>query len=103
MKTKTKIAAAALAVMLLAGCSPISSGTIESKDSGGDYYYTTMQCSYYNAKGLCQIWIPVQNYAPPWWSFNLVNRKGDKGWVYVTEDTWNNYSVGQFYESGGKR
>ena len=92
---KSKLAALLLAVVLLAGCSPISSGIITGKTHHEGYYYTTTYCASWR-DGTCQFYMPQQNYQPPTWSFDLKDNK-DTGWVYVGEGTYNSYEIGDYY------
>lgn len=87
---------------IIAGCSAISAGTITAKHHTDGYYYTTLQCAGYNSKGLCTTYVPISHYQQPTWRFDITEGKDD-GWVYVDEGTWNNYSVGNYYDPRGKR
>lgn len=100
----TKLCAYTLAIAFillgafsLAGCSAISAGTITSKDRTDGYYYTTRLCTAYSKNGTCTSYIPMQNYVSPTWKFNLSDEK-NTGWVYVTEDTYNSYEVGDYFK-----
>jgi uncharacterized protein YceK len=101
MKTPSAVVGCFIAILfalvfLLAACSPISSGEITAKGHSDAYYYTTMQCASFGKYG-CTSWIPIMHYMPEQFSFSLV--LGDEeGYVYVTESTWNEYEVGDFYE-----
>jgi hypothetical protein len=61
----------------------------------------------YNSKGGCAFWSTQQIYHPPSWWFDLAkeNKDGDivTGWVYVSEDTYDSYPVGAYYEQGKAR
>lgn len=99
--TKTRITAALSAAvlgLLLAGCSSISAGTITDKDHRESYYYPQSYCSSYNSKGACTMHMTRMQYVAPKWSFSLKEGK-ETGWTYVTEDTYNRYEVGDYYNA----
>lgn len=97
MKRLSAVGLIALA-LLLSACSSISSGIITDKVSEPGHYWTTQQCVSYNAKGVCTVWMPQTHYDDPDWRFDI--RDGDKsGWVYVSEDTFNRYEVGDYFSS----
>lgn len=103
---KTKLAAVAVLALLLVGCSPIDSGTITDKHHREGYYQTTyvQQCMAYDKNGSCTqyITVPQTTYYPPSWTFDL--RKGDeKGWVGVSEGTYDSYEIGDYYPREGSR
>ena len=82
--------------LLLSACSSISSGYVTSKEYHASYTYMTMQCSYYNSKGLCQSWIYLQHVMPEEWVLNL--KDGDKtGWANVDPSTYEKYEVGDYF------
>ena len=94
-----KTLAAMLLCLALAGCSsPISSGIITDKTHKEGYYYTTLICGAYSSKGYCTVYIPIQNYSPPVWRFDI-REDEQTGWVRVTEETYNSYEVGDYYVS----
>lgn len=99
LRKVTAVAMIAL-VALLASCSSIDRGTITNKDHREGYYYTTytQQCTAYDKNGICTSYIPIphQNYQQPTWRFDI-RLEDENGWVYVSEDTYNNYEVGDFY------
>lgn len=96
-KRRTLTLLAALFIgMLLAGCSAISAGTITQKNHSEGYYLTTTYCASYDSKGYCSMYLPRQTWYPPSWSFSLKN--GEKtGWATVSEDTYGNYEVGDYF------
>lgn len=99
--TKTRITAALSAVvlgLLLAGCSSISAGTITDKGHSEGYDYYTFICGSYNSDGVCMVQVPIQQHQPPSWSFSLKDGK-ETGWTYVTEDTYNRYEIGDYYNA----
>ena len=90
--------ALALPVLILAfvlsACSSISTGYVTSKEHHESYTYMTMQCSYFNSKGICQSWIYLQHVMPEEWVLKL--KDGDKtGWVDVNQSTYDKYEVGE--------
>jgi uncharacterized protein YceK len=95
---KKKALAMLAAVMLLAGCSSISEGTIVEKKHSDAYYYPVTYCMIYNSKGACSAFATRMDYMPESWWFDI--EKGDQtGWVYVGELTFDKYNVGDYYGS----
>lgn len=94
---KAKLIALGALVLILTGCSSISSGYITAKKYTPDYYYTTMQCVSYSAKGFCTVQMPVQHYVSETFKFDLRNDNKDTGWVYVSEYEYNSYEIGDYY------
>lgn len=93
-----RLAALALvaAAVILAGCSSISAGTITNKVAEPGSYVTTQYCASYNKQGVCTVWMPQTTYDDPDWRFDI--RDGDKsGWVYVSQDTFDRYEVGDYF------
>jgi uncharacterized protein YceK len=82
--------------LALAGCSAISSGTITEKHHRDGYYYTTQVCSAYDKNGACTVYVPIQNWQPPAWWFDI-RYQDTEGFVYVSEDAYERYEVGDFY------
>lgn len=98
-------ALALAAAAILTACSPISEGRITEKTHAEAYdsTYYTYQCMSYREDGTCAMDIPIPHTQriPEKWGFDLST--GDKeGWVTVSEDTWNRYDVGDYYEKGGR-
>lgn len=94
----------ALAVVLplaviLAGCSAISSGTITGKEAEPGHYYTTQTCTPVGKVTVCT---PHTYYDDPDWRFDITEGK-DSGWVYVTEETYGAYEVGDYWRNPEKR
>lgn len=93
-----RLAAVALLVgaLLLTACSSISSGTITNKVAEPGMYTTTQSCAGYNKDGACSVWVPITSYDDPDWRFDI--REGDdSGWVYVSQDTFDRYEVGDYF------
>ena len=104
MKVKHAAAAALLALLaVLAACSPISEGIIDTKEHKPGWWQTVwdQQCIQYDKDFICKMWIPVsrQVYHPPTWKFSLYDFDDPSitGWVYVSENTYNDYEEGQRY------
>lgn len=99
------LALLALALVLV-GCSPISAGYITKKDHREGYYYPVQYCAIYDTKnGGCKMYATRQEYNPPTWRFDLREqsdglngKEPETGWVYVTEDTYARYEVGDYFE-----
>ena len=84
-------AGAGLALLLaLASCAGPDSGVITEKDSDPASTYVYMQPA-------GKSYIPITQYRPPSWQFLLEDGDG-RGWVEVSEATWNAYAVGDYYE-----
>lgn len=98
---RTKLAVIVTIALLLVGCSSISSGYITAKKYSPPSSYITQQCSYYNSKGVCTIWVPVTHHVDETFKFDLRNDNKDTGWIYVTESEYEKYQVGDYY--GEKR
>ncbi len=82
--------------LLLSACgSSISEGNITAKVIEPGYWYTTYV---YCGKG-CMV--PVMHYDDQDWRFDL--SFADKtGYVYVTEETFDSYAVGDYWEDPEK-
>ena len=98
--------ALAAAAAVLTGCSPISEGRITQKthEEAYDSTYYTYQCISRHSDGTCSVNMPIphtQHY-PEEWGFDLTDGE-QNGWVDVSEDTWNRYDVGDYYEKGGRQ
>lgn len=86
----------AAAVVILAGCSAISAGTVTGKNYEPAYSYTTMQCYSYDKNMNCTVQMPVQQHVSEKWRFNLDDGR-DTGWVYVDETTYHEFEIGDSY------
>lgn len=94
--------AVVLATLALVGCSAPTSGTIQDKDYQEGYYWTQFVCSGYSAQGVCTVQVPIQQYSPPRWSFDLYQSEDEHGWRSVSETTYNAYEVGDYYSEEEK-
>lgn len=95
---KIAIAVACIAfvvVLCAAGCSPISAGTITRKDFTPAHVNSWIWCHPVGKVTICQ---PMTTFVPDEWTFQLVEGE-QTGWVDVTEDTFNRYEVGDFFEA----
>jgi uncharacterized protein YceK len=93
---KRKLALLAVVVLALTGCSSISEGTITEKNHREGYYYPVTYCAAYSSKGACIMFLTRQDYMPESWWFDITQDTKD-GWVYVGEDTYERYEVGDYY------
>lgn len=83
--------------LLLSACSSINAGTITNKVAEPGMYMTTQSCAMYNKDGICSSWVPITTYDDPDWRFDI--RDGDdSGWVYVSQDTFDTYEIGDYYD-----
>lgn len=90
---KSFFSALVVAGLVLTGCSSISAGTITNKVYEPGHYYSTMVCTPVGKVTVCN---PINQYDDEDWRFDI--REGDKdGFVYVTEDTFNQYEVGDYF------
>lgn len=92
----------ALAALALVGCSNIKSGTIHDKQYNAGHYYTSYTCASYSKSGACTVHVPIQNYVPPSYEFDLYQSKDKHGWHYVDAITYSKYKVGDYYSDEGK-
>ena len=93
-----KFVAIAIFILMLSGCSSISSGYITKKTYEPSYTYSVMVCSVY-IKSQCAAYTPIIETEPEHWKFDLKN--GDKiGWVYVDKDVYDDMNVGDVYNKG---
>lgn len=83
--------------LLLSACSSINAGTITRKDAIPGQYTTTQSCISYNKDGVCSQWVPITSYDPPRWIFYITEGE-DNGWVYVAEETYSTYEIGDYYD-----
>lgn len=82
--------------LLLTACSGISTGVITDKHHYPSHYTTTYICSGYNSHGMCTVRVPVINRIPDRYTFSL--RQGeDTGWVYVSDEEFKSYEIGDTY------
>lgn len=93
MKSKILAALLAASVLLIAGCSPISHGTITGKHTEPGYFVSTTSCQ---TSGKSTVCIPSTYWHPPAWRFDL-RLDDETGWVYVGQATFDEYSVGEVY------
>lgn len=97
MRIVTAAMAAVLTMLLLlAGCSAISTGRITDKIYTAPYTTMHMQCISFSSKGICTGQMPVYTNHPERFRFNLDNGR-ETGWVYVNELLYNTYNVGDWY------
>ena len=100
MKTALKLSGLLLAVLAVAACSPIDSGTITEKNHRPAYTWTetVYDCYSRDKNGVCTLQIPrtVVHNEPDRYSFSLTNGEKD-GWVYVDLATYIDYEVGDYY------
>lgn len=87
-------------LLVLTGCSAISSGYITKKVYEPPYSYTTMQCVVFGKYG-CTSYMPITHTNPEHWRLDLKNR--DKtGWVFVSKETFDSVKVGDIYNDEDK-
>ena len=93
MKAKILAALLAASVLLIAGCSPTSTGTITGKSTNPGHFVSTTSC---HPSGKTTVCTPSIYWQPPTWRLDL--RRGEKtGWVYVGQAEFDSYSVGEVY------
>lgn len=81
----------------LVGCSAIDSGTITGKAYEPASSWTQMTCAGYNSNGTCFSYVPITYNDPEHWRFDI-KKDDDTGWVYVSETTYNEYEIGDYFE-----
>lgn len=98
MKTKFGVLLALLIV--LSGCSAISTGTVTAKTYYEPYTWTetVYNCYARDKNGACTMNIPsyITHNEPERFKFDLKKGK-DTGWVYVDGGTYQSYDVGDRY------
>lgn len=97
MKTKIMATLALVTALALTGCGP-EQGTVLDKNHTEEYYTYNQTCTGYNQNGTCRSYMPTQQYHPDSYSLLLENGE-DKGWRSVTEGTYNEYEIGEFYSA----
>lgn len=80
-----------LSVTLLAACSPIQAGQITEKVIEAERRYTT--CTMVGKIPVCTWHTDDQD-----WRFDLRDNEDKEGWVYVTPETFDSYSVGDWVD-----
>lgn len=98
---KAKLAVIVTAVLLLVGCSAISSGTITKKNHYEAYDYPVRYCVMYKSDMTCRYYGTRYEHVPERWSFDIQNDNQDTGWVDVSASEFEKYQVGDYY--GEKR
>lgn len=97
MARRVFAALAAVLVLALVGCSPISAGTVTRKKFTPSHVISTVICIPSGKVTICHPqFIPV----PDEWTLSI--REGDQsGWVDVDEATFDRYEVGDYFAAGG--
>lgn len=102
MRKTSKLGILAIAILLISGCSAISSGEITGKDYTAAYDVPVSYCAMYktDSQGVstCQMYATRYDHYPARWTFNL-KQEEKTGWVDVPENVWNEYEVGDFYNT----
>lgn len=95
MKNWKELVGAVLLLACLGGCG-IKHGVIVDKSYEAPYTYWTSQCYSYNSSHACTLNMPVSNFVPEHYVFDL--RDNDKtGDVYVDSVTWHAKKIGDRY------
>lgn len=94
--TKTKALVSAAALLLLTGCSAISSGQVTAKHYSPSYLQPVMQCVSYNKDGVCINYLTTYNRVPEKWKLDLAT-SDQTGWVYVSERTYEATEIGDWF------
>lgn len=98
---RAKLAVIVATILLLVGCSSISSGYITAKKYHEAYDYPVSYCAMYDSKMNCKLWAQRWEHVREKWSFDIRNDNRDTGFVYVSESEYNEYQIGDYY--GEKR
>jgi len=96
MKARMK-ALAAVALLLLAGCSSLTSGYVIGKQHTDAYDWMDMQCFSYNDKGMCTMRVPIWHHVPESWEI-CVKLDDTQDWWSVDEPTFHRTKVGDWVE-----
>ena len=83
------------AMLLLAGCSPISEGYITKKEFTPAHSSTWTWCHMVGKITMCQ---PMTTYYDDEWTFDIKKGK-ETGFVDVNKQEYNSYSIGDYYSS----
>lgn len=95
----TKALAALALLLVLTGCSPISRGTVTDKDYAPGHYITTLICLPAGKTTVCH---PQLSWIPDNWTLSIREGK-ESGWVDVSQSTYDDYKVGDYYPRGDIR
>lgn len=101
MRKLGAIAIAGTALLLLAGCSPISAGRITDKTYTEPYDVVRMQCMQYDKNNVCKMQIPVTDHYPARYVFDIEDGE-ETGWVNVDKYKFEAHEVGDWYEENGE-
>jgi len=93
----------AFAALLLTACGWQGTGIVTDKTHTDGYWYTTMMCSAYDAKGNCTLMLPQQNYVPDYWYVDVTDSSGAKHSVSVEQGYWNGVKTGDSFDNRDKK
>lgn len=85
-----------LAMLIITGCSAISTGHITDKVYTAPYDYISYQCYSYDKSGFCTVNMPIMHHVEAQYRFDLA-QADETGWVHVNEATFNKYEIGDYY------
>lgn len=93
-----------VALVLVMGCTNVTSGTIVKKSYEPAWTQYVQTCVAYDTKGWCTVYTFVPVYWPEEYEFKLRDDRQDKpidqrdtGWVDVSPADYERFSLGQHY------
>src|SRR5689334_4999400 len=93
---KLTAALALLSVLLLSACGWNGTGTLVEKGHAAAYDTFYMQCTAFNAQGMCTVQVPYYYTVPESWSLLIKDTKDNKDhWVSVDKPFWDSVKEGQ--------
>ncbi|ALY10587.1 hypothetical protein FDH86_gp052 [Arthrobacter phage Tank] len=76
---------------------------VAEKTFSEGYYYTTTYCASMNDKGVCTLWMPMQNYVPDSYGYKVRDSNGDIHDVATTKGDWESHEVGDHFDNRTKQ
>ncbi|UDL16647.1 hypothetical protein SEA_ATUIN_254 [Arthrobacter phage Atuin] len=92
---KLTAALSLLSVLLLTACGWTGTGTLIEKGHSSAYETFYMQCTAFNAQGMCTVQIPQWYTVPESWSLKIRDTSNKDHWVSVNKPFWDSAKEGQ--------
>lgn len=103
MKKLMVVVLLALSVLLTA-CGWQGTGVIVEKTYSEAYSYISFICSSYNAQGMCVVQVPITNYVPESYGYNV--REDGTGKIHsvtTSHHDWSTHNVGDPFDNREKK